>query len=63
MTPEPPLTIDLDALKTAIATEATSTVSRFWWAEAQKVAEQINDPATRWEILLLALRQVGWPSE
>lgn len=44
-----------------VAAESTRTVSRFWWAEAQKIAEQVDDPAARWEILLAALRRVGWP--
>ena len=52
---------ELERLRHQLAAEFTRTVARFWWAEAQKIAEQIDDPAARWEILLTALRRVGWP--
>jgi hypothetical protein len=37
-------------------------VSRFWWAEAQKISEVTTDPEARWDLLLTALRRVGWPT-
>lgn len=46
-----------------VAAAATRTLARYWWAEAQKIAERIDDPAVRWEILVTALRRVGWPDE
>lgn len=56
-----PLAPALERIKHEAAQEGTRAASRFWWAEAQRIAEQINGPAARWEILLLALRRVGWP--
>lgn len=56
-----PLAVDLDALKHDVAAEATRAVSRYWWSEAQKIAEQVDGYEARWEILLTALRRVGWP--
>lgn len=62
MTPPPePLVPELARIKEEAAREGTRATSRFWWAEAQKIAEQINDPSARWDILLTALRRVGWP--
>lgn len=58
---EPPLPADLERIKAEVAAEATRAVSRFWWAEAQKIAEQIDERAVRWEILVAAIRRVGWP--
>lgn len=52
---------DLERLKHDMAEAATRRVSRFWWAEAQKISEATTDPAARWEILLTALRRIGWP--
>ena len=52
---------ELEHMRREIAAEFTHAVARWWWAEAQKIAEQIDDPAARWEILLLAMRRVGWP--
>ena len=56
-----PSVAELERLKHQLAAELTHSVARWWWAEAQKIAEQIDDPAARWEILLLAMRKVGWP--
>ena len=46
-----------------VAIVSTRTVSRYWWAEAQKIAEQVSDYEARWEILTTAMRRVGWPAE
>lgn len=45
-----------------VAAEATRSASRWWWSEAQKIAEQVDEPSARWEILLTAMRKVGWPT-
>lgn len=60
--PDAPLAPDLERLKRDTAEEATRAVSRFWWSEGQKIAEQVDDHAARWEMLLTAMRRVGWPS-
>lgn len=52
---------DLAQIKQEVAAEATRAVSRFWWCEAQKIAEATDDASARWDILLTALRRVGWP--
>ena len=52
---------ELEQMRHQMAAEFTRAVARWWWAEAQKISEQIDDPAARWEILLLAMRRVGWP--
>lgn len=52
---------ELERMRHQLAAEFTRSVARWWWAEAQKVAEQIDDPPARWEILLTAMRRVGWP--
>ena len=56
-----PAASDLERVKHEVASEATRFVSRFWWAEGQKIAEQVHDPSARWAILLAGIRQVGWP--
>lgn len=38
---------------------ASIAFARFWYAECQKIAEQIDDPAARWEIMVRALHRVG----
>lgn len=44
-----------------VAREATLLVTRQWFAEAVKISEATTDPSARWELLLVALRRVGWP--
>lgn len=34
--------------------------ARFWYQETLKIAEQVDDPATRWEIMQRALKLLGW---
>jgi hypothetical protein len=55
-----PLAPALDRIKQEAAEEATRAVSRFWWAEAQKISEVTTDPEARWNLLMTALRRVGW---
>ena len=52
---------ELERMRHELAAEFTRTVARWWWAESQKIVGQIDDPATRWDLLLTALRRVGWP--
>lgn len=53
--------LDLEKLKQEIADEATRAVSRGWYAEGQRIAEQIDSYERRWGVLMDALRQMGWP--
>ena len=39
---------------------ASHAFARYWHAEAQKIAEAVSDPSARWEILVDALRRVGY---
>lgn len=40
---------------------AAKAFAQFWWSEAHRIAEQIDDPAARWEIMVQALHRIGWP--
>jgi hypothetical protein len=52
----------LERIKQEAVEEATRATSRAWWAEAQKISEVTTDPGARWDLLLTALRRVGWPA-
>jgi hypothetical protein len=47
------------SIKDQGAFEASRAFARYWWAECRKIAEQIDDPAARWDILVKALARVG----
>lgn len=53
----------LARVKEEAAREGTRMASRFWYCEAKKIEEQVDDLSARWEILLAAMRRVGWPAE
>ena len=57
----PDITPTLDQIRAEAATEATRAVSRFWFAQAVKISEAETDPEARWDLLLTALRRIGWP--
>jgi hypothetical protein len=42
---------------------ASHDFARYWYAETAKIAEAVEDPAARWEILTTALRRIGWDDE
>ena len=54
-------TVDPEDVGRRVAAASTRIVARYWYAEAKKIAEQVSDPAARWEILTTALLRVGWP--
>lgn len=52
---------DEDALRALIEEVSYQHAGRFaaWWlAECHKIEERISDPAQRWAILVIALRQI-----
>ena len=54
---------ELRRLLARMSFEASHAVARYWWAEAVKIQQATDDPAARWDILVTALRRVGWPDQ
>jgi hypothetical protein len=57
----PDITPTLDQIRTEAATEAARVISRFWFIEAAKISAATPDAEARWDLLLTALRRIGWP--
>lgn len=60
---DPEVEAELERRLAAAGFAASARFARYWWAESCKIAEQIDNPVSRWEVLRTALRRIGWADD